>query len=115
MSEFEGTVEARNERGIKVRGEWCNVSKFNVIHELPEIGDQVLVDVDPKGFLKGWNLLEEPAAQTSGPSDRDERIARLTVLKAAAHFSAGRADIRSADVLRIAESWLAWVQEDGSS
>jgi hypothetical protein len=106
---FEGTVEARNERGIKVRGEWCNVSKFNVIHELPEVGDQVLVDVDTKGFLKGWNLLEdEPAAQAS--SSCDERITRLTVLKAAAHFAADRADIKSADVLRIADCWLKWVE-----
>ncbi len=104
---FEGTVEARNERGIKVRGEWCNVSKFNVIHELPEVGDQVLVDVDGKGFLKGWNLLEEPSTPTNS-----RNTDRLEVLKAAAHFAAARTDIKSADVLTIAERWLAWVTAD---
>jgi|SRR5215467_4854645 len=103
----EGIVEQRNDRGIKVDGEWLNLSKFNVIHELPEVGDQVHAEVDAKGFLKTWWRLldDEPAAPTSSP--------RLEVLKAAALFSAGRADIRSADVLRIADSWLAWVE--GSS
>jgi len=106
---FEGVVEARNERGIKVRGEWCNVSKFNVIHELPEVGDPVLVDVDAKGFLKGWNLLEGSAQPSSS---RDERITRLTVLKAAANFAATRSDIKSSDVLAIADRWLAWVERE---
>jgi hypothetical protein len=31
------------------------------------------------------------------------------VLAAAARFAADRTDIKSADVLRIAEAWLEWV------
>ena len=38
----------------------------------------------------------------------DDTTTRLAVLTAAARFAADRADIKSADVLRIAESWLAW-------
>jgi hypothetical protein len=33
------------------------------------------------------------------------------VLQAAAAFGASRPDLKSSDVLKIAESWLAWVNE----
>jgi hypothetical protein len=39
-----------------------------------------------------------------------DRAVRLAVLEAAAQFAADRDEIKSADVLRIAESWLAWVE-----
>ena len=106
---FEGRIEARNDTGIKLNGEWLNRSRFGPRVELPEVGDQVHVEVDGKGFLKTWWRLldEEPTAGAS----RDERIARLTVLKAAAHFAAARTELKSADVLRIADSWLDWVEQ----
>lgn len=109
---LEGAIEARNERGLKLDGEWLNVSKFRPI-PIPDVaaGTPVRVEVDGKGFLKSIELLEDelPAA----PSSRDATITRLTVLKAAAHFAAGRDEVKSADVLRIAESWLCWIaQED---
>ena len=40
---------------------------------------------------------------------RETAITRLAVLKAAAGFAAGRADLKSGDVLAIAERWEAWV------
>jgi len=105
---LEGAVEARNGKGIKLDGEWRNVSKFRPV-ELPDVGARVRAEVDDKGFLKSIDVLDG-AATTS--SSRDERITRLTVLKAAANFAATRDDVKSADVLRIAESWLAWVDRD---
>ena len=116
---FEGTVEARNERGIKVDGEWLNVSKYHVIHDLPEVGETVRGEVDSKGFLKSVSSIDAPWIPTTNAepraSEREERIARLTVLKAAANFAAARSDIKSADVLTIADRWLAWVMQEGSS
>jgi len=41
---------------------------------------------------------------------RKTTITRLAVLKAAAEFLAPRTDAKSADVLRVAERWEAWVR-----
>jgi hypothetical protein len=35
----------------------------------------------------------------------------LAVLKAAAEFGASRPDVKSADVLKIADGWLSWVEK----
>ena len=105
---LEGAVEARNDTGIKLDGEWLNRSKFRPI-ELPDVGTRVRAEVDQKGYLKSIDVLNETATPTSS---REITITRLAVLKAAAHFAADRADIKSADVLRIADCWLAWVQRE---
>jgi hypothetical protein len=105
---LEGVVEARNERGIRLDGEWRNVSRFKPL-DLPEVGTHVRAEVDGKGFLKSVELLDEEVAARSVA--RDDRITRLAVLKAAAHFGHQK-DIKSADVLRIADSWLEWVQRE---
>jgi hypothetical protein len=41
--------------------------------------------------------------------NRETTITRLACLKAAAEFGASRPDAKSADVLKIAETWEAWV------
>ena len=41
---------------------------------------------------------------------RDRTISRLAVLKAAAEFGASRPDMKSAEVLAIADRWVAWVE-----
>ena len=103
---LEGAVEARNERGIKLDGEWHNVSKFKPI-DLPEVGARVRAEVDAKGFLKSIEVLDARVAAAT--STRERTIARLAVLKAAANFAAARTDVKSADVLTIASRWLEWV------
>jgi hypothetical protein len=107
----EGTVESANPKGIKLGGEWRNVSKFRPV-ELPPVGSTVRADIDDKGFLKAIEVLDEQTSVTASPS-RDRQIARLAVLKAAAAFCAGKAlntDVSSRDVLKIAECWLEWVE-----
>ena len=103
---FEGVVEATNERGLKLNGDWLNVSKFKPL-ELPSRGSMVRVSVDAKGFLSAVEMLDE-APQ---PAVLSQSLAspRLAVLQAAAAFGASRPDLKSSEVLRIAESWLAWV------
>jgi hypothetical protein len=50
-----------------------------------------------------------------GRSSTEPRdIRRLSVLKAAAAFAAGRSDVKSADVLKIASVWLTWVEQPES-
>ena len=105
---FEGVVEATNERGLKLNGDWLNVSKFKPL-ELPSRGSMVRVTVDAKGFLSAIDVLDDATPAVSRQPDLSPRLA---VLQAAAAFGASRPDLKSADVLRIAESWLAWVQDE---
>jgi hypothetical protein len=117
--QYEGRVESANERGIKVNGEWRNVSKFHPV-TLPPRGSVVRVETDSFGYIRSIEVLEPPPGTngTTGvnkrPTDtqRNTTISRLAVLKAAATFASTRQDIKSSDVLRIAQAWLAWVQED---
>jgi hypothetical protein len=104
--DVEGVVEATNANGLKVGGAWLNVSRFGTPIDLPEAGAQVRVQVDDRGYIKALEVLGAPSP--AAPAG-EATIARLAVLKAAAHFAADRADIRSADVLRIADTWLKWV------
>jgi hypothetical protein len=107
----EGIVEATNERGIRIDGEWLNVSKFRPV-PLPDVGAVVRIKVQPKGYINSLEIIKatvEPPTSVTDRDARETRISRLAVLKAAAAFGASRPDCKSADVLRIAESWLAWV------
>lgn len=122
-STFTGQVRSVNEKGLKLEGHdsWFNYSKFAVGIVAPERGQTVTVTTDKSGFLRSCTVLDGPApiaggsdarfdAQgRSGPSEKDRTITRLAVLKAAAEFAAGRDEIKSGDVLRIAASWEAWV------
>jgi hypothetical protein len=108
--QVEGTVEATNRTGIRIGGAWLNVSQFHPI-ELPEQGAHVRLEVDAKGYIKDLEVLSEHTPVTASVS-RNETITRLAVLKAAAEFGASRPDLRSGDVLKIADSWLAWVEGD---
>jgi CHAD domain-containing protein len=111
--QVEGLVEATNPTGLKIAGAWVNVSRFKPV-TIPDTGAYVRVDVDSRGYIRDLDVLKPAASASSSgtPTERDERIARLAVLKAAATFAAERVDIKSADVLRIAESWLRWVERE---
>ena len=139
---YTGRVVSVNERGFKLDGhtDWLNVSKFAPAFELPERGATVTVTVDSKGFLRSCEVVDGPAA-IAGASDavashqssvlsfqssalktdnsqlttrREATITRLAVLKAAAEFAAGR-DLKSGDVLKIAESWERWILRPSDS
>ena len=101
-----GTVEAVNERGVRIAGEWYNFSKFTPV-DPPAVGSYVRLGVDNKDFIMSVAEHDDEPEQLGIGSDR---AVRLAVLKAAADFAVTRDEIKSADVLRIAESWLAWVE-----
>jgi len=104
--EVEGVVESVNATGLKIDGAWVNVSRFHPI-ELPESGAHVRLKIDSKGYIVALEQLSSSAEMSA----RDDRITRLAVLKAAAQFAADRTDIKSGDVLRIADLWLKWILE----
>ena len=111
---LEGPVEARNPNGIKVRGNWCNLSKFHPL-DLPDVGTVVRCEMDFKGFLKAIEIIDQPMSSPRSTVGRDATITRLSVLKSAAVFlgqmSQTREDVRSDHVLILADRWLAWVEQ----
>lgn len=113
--QVEGLVESANDHGIKVAGEWRNVSKFKPV-ELPERGARVRLELDSKGFIKSLQVLAgAPSPTSTSSSARDRTITRLAVLKAASHFlglmGQSREEVKSDHVLLLANKWLAWVEQ----
>ena len=111
----EGIVESANDRGVKVGGEWRNVSRFHPV-ELPDRGARVRLDLDSKGFIRSVHILDAAAnAAASTTTTRDREIRRMAVLKAAANFlglmSQCREEVKSDHVLLLADRWLAWVEQ----
>jgi hypothetical protein len=83
---------------------------------IPEVGTRCSARVDARGFVHAIEPLEAPTNghegrqdAPTGPHSRDTTITRLAILKAAAEFCAARPDLKSGDVLRVAESWEGWV------
>lgn len=117
-----GRVAFVNDKGIKLDDQqnWLNVSKFAHGVVLPERGQIVRCTLDKAGFLRSVEAadgspLAAPPRMAGGadvPSTKDRTITRLACLKAAAEFGASRADLKSGDVLLIAESWERWVNRE---
>jgi hypothetical protein len=76
--------------------------------------------IQPMHVLDGGQVHDSPAQQQRrnswrAPSDSRE-IRRLACLKAAATFAAGKclggsSEVKTADVLKVAEAFERWVQE----
>jgi hypothetical protein len=114
---IEGVIESRNDKGIKVNGDWFNVSQFRPV-ELPDVGVVVRIKVQPKGFINSLEVIRampDDGTPAVSSSNRDERITRLAVLKAAANFvglwGQSREEIKSDHVLLLADKWLAWINQ----
>ena len=122
-----GLVEQVNQKGtgIKVAGEWLNASQFHAV-TLPQAGQRVGVQVErtERGawiqavdVLDGGQIhpLPQQPRRVGGRSPAELReIRRMSVLKAAADFATSRPEMKSADVLAVAERWLAWLEQSDS-
>jgi len=122
-----GLVEQINARrtGIKVAGEWLNVSQYHALADLPTPGQRLDVQVektDRGAWIQSIDVLDggqvhplSMPSRRSGSGGRSpaelREIRRLTCLKAAAAFGASRPDMKSADVLKVADLWVAWVEQ----
>ena len=105
--DVEGVVESVNATGLKIGGAWINVSRFHPV-QLPDAGAHVRLKVDAKGYI---STLDVVGNSPNWGKARDHTISRLAVLKAAAEFGASRPDLKSGDVLAIAQRWLEWVDQ----
>ncbi len=120
-AQLTGVVSSVNPKGIKLEGrdDWLNFSKFAADLVPPSRGQAVTVALDGQGYVRAIGPagdagnLPTPGVSTivetgAGPS-RDQTITRLAVLKAASVFAASRPDLKSADLLALAERMEAWV------
>lgn len=123
-----GLVEAVSQSGsgIRVAGEWLNYSRRHPDVARPVRGQRVSAQVertDRGAWIVALDVLDGGAIQFpqrragGWPQGDPREIRRLACLKAAAWFASGKcaagADIKSADAIRIADAWLAWVEQKG--
>lgn len=117
-----GAVEQVNAKGtgIRVLGEWLNISQYHPIAVMPTPGELVEVQVErtDKGpWINSLRIVGGAPAPT--PSTRDRAIARMSALRSAAIFCGHRStvheEVKSSDVLKIAEVWLEWLEQKGDA
>jgi hypothetical protein len=116
--QVEGLVESVNDRGIRVAGEWRNISKFHPV-DLPERGARVRLDLDGKGFIRSLTLLDGAPSSTSSSSSasfsREREIRRQVAIKTAAQlvgaFAQTHEEVRTDHIFPLADRILAWLEQ----
>jgi hypothetical protein len=121
-----GLVERINDTGtgLRMNGEWCNASQYVTPPiDMPKVGQRVTLQVERTDcgiwiqsveVLDGGQIHQLPIQprRSGGRSPVELReIRRLACLKAAAAFCASRPDVKSAEVVQVAERWLQWVEQ----
>jgi len=109
-----GVVAAVNEKGLRLEGRdgWLNYSKWAADVVPPARGAHVVVTLDKAGFVRALAPSEATDPHQTAVAGRETAITRLAVLKAAAAFAASRLELKSGDVLAIAERWEHWVRRE---
>jgi hypothetical protein len=116
--QVEGVIESANERGIKVCGEWRNVSRFHPV-DLPERGARVRLDLDGKGFIRSLTVLDgaplSTSSSSSAPTTREREIRRQVAIKTAAQllgaFAQCREEPKLDHLFPLADRILAWLEQ----
>jgi hypothetical protein len=114
LTYIDGVAEAVNNDGLKLGDQWHKFSRPATALANVTVGQQVRLGLDGQGFIREL-LVDTPLDSSSAPSvsRRDRLVSRLAVLKSASIFAASRGEqVRSSDVLKIADSWLHWVESE---
>ena len=134
MAEQTGIVSSVNQAGtgINVGGTWYNFSNRTPVTK-PVRGQKVRLEYEPfpdgrpGGFVQSLEVLDGGAVQQlpskgggrpgMSPEERME-IKRMNILRTAADFAGRKSmssgdEIKSTDVLKIADSWLRWLENRG--
>jgi len=109
-----GAVAAVNDKGLRLEGRdgWLNYSKWAEGLVPPARGAHVVVTLDRAGFVRTLVPAAATDAHHSPTAGRETAIIRQTCLKAAAEFCAARPELKSADLLALAERMEAWVRRE---
>lgn len=128
MQRLIAQVEATNEKGVRLEGEWRNFSRYAKPEAIQAHSAGMWVDVqlDGAGFIRVLMVtvskpapaepdeppvqdLDEPPAAERPQISKDVLIVRQSMLKAAVDFAGTRPDLKSADVLKLACAFEKWV------
>ena len=110
-----GLVVSTNPKGLKLDGHdaWFNFSKFSTDIVPPERGQTVTLSLDRAGFVRAveasGSATSDPTSSRQTSSQRETVITRLACVKASAEFCASRPDLRSSDLIALAQRLEEWV------
>ena len=115
-----GAVEQVNAKGtgIKLLGEWLNLSQYHPIAVMPTPGEIVEVQVeqtDKRVWINSLRIVGGSTAAPASSSDRERAIARMSALRSAAIYCAHRSavdeSVKSDHIFVLAERMLAWLEK----
>ena len=117
-----GAVEQVNAKGtgIKLLGEWLNVSQYHPITPMPTPGElvEVVVEQTDKGaWINSLRTIGGGPASGASATSRDREIRRMAAMKTAAQllgaFAQCREEVRTEHVFPLADKILAWLEQGG--
>jgi hypothetical protein len=76
---IEGSVQAVNQKGVKLNGSWYNRSQYGPETALPTKGERVALQVSGGKWIKSWRPLDGPTVQTHNGTQRETTITRWPV------------------------------------
>jgi hypothetical protein len=110
-----GAVEQVNGKGVKVLGEWLNVSQYHPITPMPTAGD--LVEVQVEQTERGAWIHSLKILGGAAPAAPDRQMRRQVAMKTAAQlvgaFSQCHEEVKVDHVFPLADKILAWLERDG--
>jgi hypothetical protein len=121
-----GAVEQVNAKGtgIKVLGEWLNISQYHPITTMPTPGELVEVQVEQTDRGPWINALKIIGTAPAGPASasmdqRSAEIRRQVAIKTAAQlvgaFAQTHEEVRVDHVFPLADRILAWLEQKGGN
>jgi hypothetical protein len=104
--------------GIEVLDERLNTFQYHTFATMPVAGQLIVVQIERTARGAWINSLRIMGNAPAAPiSSRRERITGLSAWRSAATFAGGyaqsREDVKSSNILKVAESWLQWFEQGG--
>ncbi len=124
----EGLVEAENDGGYKIDGQWYNISKFADETKFPLTckGKRVRLVLDSAGFVRGVEILGSTADSAAGPKQGSPAAGVSSAVRAQAlGFAVEVArylpapdkqdpvDYYVAEILTMAQAFAEWLEGGG--
>ncbi|MBV9322858.1 MAG: hypothetical protein JO352_03600 [Chloroflexi bacterium] len=119
LETISGTVEQVNAKGtgIKVAGEWLNVSNYHPVAEMPTPGELVECTIersDRGAWINSLRIIGAAPAPVLSTT-RDTEIRRQVAIKTAAQlvgaFAQMHEEVRVEHVFPLADKILAWLEQ----
>jgi hypothetical protein len=114
MTYLDGVVEAVNDHGLRLGDRWHRFSRYATALASVTPGQYVRLGLYGQGFIREILVAAQPdSSSTPAVVCPDPSISRLAVVKSASVLAASRGEeVRSSNLLKIADGWLQWIQSD---